>query len=236
MEESTFILTRTGLKRVTGKEHDFQIGEVLMGFLGVGCCENGQFIVTEITSDFITAVEKEGRNREVKLQKAFIRPLSEKFGIGYYYEDKDMPEYLSTQEIEYHKQKAFERTAEIKKLLDMRLQADIDESIRLKQVYPYLEYFPLSKLGQGSFIPHKTVAKNIRQWLKHHFPKDKFNVRMDGYNTIEVNCLNSQKTKEVEFSLQVFKDHVSNLMDDRMEYLPGVFNKCFGGTEFLFVH
>ena len=231
IDTSYFMLTRTGTKKVTGQEHNFQVGEVIHGFLGQCFSSSGEFVVNKIENEFIHVVEKGGKHRKERLMKAFVRPVSEKFGIGYYYEDKDMPEFLNQDEVEKYVMEADAEQARQKRLVEQLQKEAEEEAVKLKSQFPYLNWHPLNE-----FIPHKEVTKNVRLWLKHHFPGCKFSVKMDGYDSIIIECGDSGMKEEVEKSVSVWKDCERDVTGDYMDYNPTIFNKCFGGTKFLFVY
>ena len=231
IDTSYFMLTRNGIKKVTGQEHKFQVGEVIYGFLGQCFSASGNFVVSGVDEEFIMVAERGGKHRIEKLQKAFVRPVSEKFGIGYYYEDKDMPEFVSKEEVDRCVREAQEEKAKLERIVKRLQEQAEEESLKLKSQFPYLNYYPLN-----SFIPHKEVTKNVRLWLKHNFPGKKFSVKMDGYDSIIIDCADESVKNEVQKSVSRFKDCAYDESGDYLGYNSTVFNKCFGGTEFLFVY
>lgn len=219
-----------GVGQVTENKHHFYRGEVIKGLLGIAFSDSGDFVVTGEKDDYLDLVEKGRKHRTHRVNKNTVRPISKRFGIGFYYEDNDMPEFLSDAEVDKLIEEAQQEKARIEKEKEEKQKADAALAEKYKTDFPFLTYFQ-----PGSFPRRKEVSQNMRIWLKHEFPGEKFSVRMDGYDTILITCTNKSIRNQVEKSVSVFSDHETDITGDYRDYKPSVFTKCFGGWKYIFV-
>lgn len=213
------------------KEKTFGIGEVIYGFLGFCGNESGNFVIVNIKDNVLNLVEKNGKHRTESINENHVRPLSKKIGIGFYYEDQDMPEFLSDNEISILIQQAEEERERIK----IKEQQDKLDELNLievfKQKYSFLNFY-----NPEEFIGIKRTIQNVRQYLKHEYSGEKFNVHKDGYDTIEIECSNPLIFSKVRNDISIFLNHKKDESGDYLDYKPSVFNKCFGGVKFITVY
>lgn len=219
-----------GAGQVTENKHQFYKGEVIRGLLGTAFSESGYFVVVSEDNGYLNLVEKGGKHRTHRVNKNTVRPISKRFGIGFYYEDEDMPEFLSEEEVNKLVEEAQQEKARIEKEKEERQKADAELAQKYRFRYPYLTYFE-----PGSFPKRKEASQNMRIWLKYEFPGEKFSVRMDGYDTILITCTNKDIKSQVEKSVSIFSDHETDVTGDYVDYKPSVFTKCFGGWKYIFV-
>lgn len=160
----------------------------------------------------------------------YCRPVSEKFGIGFYY---DLNEPLATDEeinqaIERANKFLQEEEEEKKKVAEERKQAK--EGVLQK----YGEIFdrPNGKYGTDAAL----VAKHIRKELSIEFPGQKFSVRKTDYSTIHIEWNDGPTRNEVE---QIIGKHQrcctrDRWNDDIWDHKDTAFTSVFGGVDYLF--
>lgn len=160
----------------------------------------------------------------------YCRPISEKFGIGFYY---DLNEPRATDEeinqaIERANQFLKEEQEEKQKVAEERKQAK--EEVLQK----YGEFFdrPSGKYGTDAVL----VAKHIRKELSIEFPGQKFSVRKTDYSTIHIEWNDGPTRNEVE---QIIGKHQrcctrDRWNDDIWDHKDTAFTSVFGGVDYLF--
>lgn len=160
----------------------------------------------------------------------YCRPISEKFGIGFYY---DLSEPLATDE---EINQAIERANQFLKEVQEEKQKVAEERKQAKEeaLQKYGEIFdrPNGKYGTDAVL----VAKHIRQELSTEFPGQKFSVRKDGYSSIYVSWNDGPTRDEVE---QVIGKHQrcctrDRWNDDIWDHKDTAFTSVFGGVDYLF--
>ena len=162
----------------------------------------------------------------------YCRPISEKFGIGFYY---DLSEPLATDEeinqaIERANQFLKEVEEEKKKVAEERKQAK--EEVLQK----YGEIF--DRPNRGYCTDAVLVAKHIRKELSIEFPGQKFSVRKENYSTIYVSWNDGPTRDEVE---RIIGKHQrcctrDRWNDDIFDYKDTAFTSVFGGVDYLFFY
>ena len=160
----------------------------------------------------------------------YCRPISEKFGIGFYY---DLNEPLATDEeinqaIERANQFLKEIEEEKKKVAEERKQAEEE----VLQKYGEIFDRPNGGLCTGAVL----VAKHIRKELAIEFPGQKFSVRKENYSTIYVSWNDGPTRDEVE---RIIGKHQrcctrDRWNDDIFDYKDTAFTSVFGGVDYLF--
>ena len=160
----------------------------------------------------------------------YCRPISEKFGIGFYY---DTNEPLATDEeinqaIERANQFLKEEQEEKQKVAEERKQAK-EEAL---QKYGEIFDRPSGKYGTDAAL----VAKHIRKELSIEFPGQKFSVRKTDYSTIHIEWNDGPTRNEVE---QIIGKHQrcctrDRWNDDIFDYKDTAFTSVFGGVDYLF--
>ena len=160
----------------------------------------------------------------------YCRPISEKFGIGFYY---DLSEPLATDEeinqaVERANQFLKEVEEEKKKVAEERKQA------KKEVLQKYGEIFdrPKGEYGTDAVL----VAKHIRKELSIEFPGQKFSVRKTDYSTIHIEWNDGPTRDEVE---RIIGKHQrcctrDRWNDDIFDYKDTAFTSVFGGVDYLF--
>ena len=160
----------------------------------------------------------------------YARPISEKFGIGFYY-DIDAPRATDeeiNQAIERANLFIKEEEEEKKREEEEREQAR-EEVIK--------KYGAIFDQPSGKYMTDAVlVAKHIRQDLANAFPGQKFSVRKTDYSTIWVEWKDGPTREEVE---QIAGKHQRNCTrdrwnDDLWDYEDSAFTAVFGGVDYLF--
>ena len=159
----------------------------------------------------------------------YARPISEKFGIGFYY-DLDAPR-ATDEEIS----QAVERANNfIKEREEERMRAkEESERAREEVIKKYGAIFdrPSGKYHTDAVL----VAKHIRQDLANAFPGQKFSVRKTDYSSIDIEWKDGPTREEVE---QIAGKHERNCTrdkwnDDLWDYEDSAFTAVFGGVDYL---
>ena len=162
----------------------------------------------------------------------YCRPISEKFGIGFYY---DLSEPLATDEeinqaVERANQFLKEVEEEKKKVAEERKQA------KKEVLQKYGEIFdrPKGEYGTDAVL----VAKHIRKELSIEFPGQKFSVRKTDYSTIHIEWNDGPTRDEVE---RIIGKHQrcctrDRWNDDIWDYEDTAFTSVFGGVDYLFFY
>ena len=154
------------------------------------------------------------------------RPLSKKFGIGHYYADdlSTAPEAEVLEAIERSKLFEAEKTEQAR----LRAEADKKEIAELPAKFPHL-----TPIQEGA-RRQATAIDNIRTDLKKHFPKIKFSVRKDGYDSINISWTDGATTDEIKKVTDKYEDHETDWSGDFRDYSPSNFNRVFGGSKYVF--
>lgn len=160
----------------------------------------------------------------------YCRPISEKFGIGFYY---DLNEPRATDE---EITQAVERANQFLKEMQEEKQKVAEEWKQAKEqvLQKYGEFFdrPNGKYGTDAVL----VAKHIRKELSIEFPGQKFSVRKTDYSTIHIEWNDGPTRNEVE---QVIGKHQrcctrDRWNDDIWNHKDTAFTSVFGGVDYLF--
>ena len=162
----------------------------------------------------------------------YCRPISEKFGIGFYY-DLDAPRATDeeiAQAIERANNFIKEREEEKNRAEDERKRAR-EEVIK--------QYGKTFDQPSGEHITDAVlVAKHIRQELSTEFPGQKFSVRKADYSTINIEWEDGPTKEEVE---QIAGKHERICVrdrwnDDLWDHNDTAFTSVFGGVDYLFYY
>lgn len=162
----------------------------------------------------------------------YARPISEKFGIGFYY-DLDAPR-ATEEEIE----QAIERgNTFIKEREEEKNRAE-EESKRAREEV-IKKYGAIYDQPSGKYLTDAVlVAKHIRQDLTNAFPGQKFSVRKADYSTINIEWKDGPTREEVE---QIARKHEricsrDRWNDDLRDYEDSAFTSVFGGVDYIFYY
>ena len=162
----------------------------------------------------------------------YCRPISEKFGIGFYY---DLNEPLATDE---EIAQAIERANKFLKEEEEEKKRKEEKWKKAKEevIKKYGEIFdrPKGEYGTDAVL----VAKHIRKELSIEFPGQKFSVRKTGYSTIHIEWNDGPTRDEVE---RIIGKHQrcctrDRWNDDIFDYKDTAFTSVFGGVDYLFFY
>lgn len=157
----------------------------------------------------------------------YSRPLSKKFGIGFYWDDVENHIYPES------KVKAAIRRADIieRKIAEReeaKRLADEKQLAELPGLYPHLT--PIKK-GSDNYM---TLRSNILAELKHIFPDTKFSIKKQHYGCIYIYWTDGPTNETVKDVERKFTDHTTDYTGDYRDYDPSNFNKVFGGINYIF--
>ena len=232
MNTEVFTFTKDGFKRLS--EHpELPKGTIIYAF-GAGMEEStwattgkGDEIVKLSPNDSDSYFSNPFNNLD-----KYCRPISEKFGIGFYY-DLDAPKATDeeiAQAIERANNFIKEREEEKNRAEDERKRAR-EEVIK--------QYGAIFDQPSGEHITDAVlVAKHIRQDLANTFPGQKFSVRKTDYSTIHIEWTDGPTKEEVE---QIAGKHERMCVPDRWnadlwEHNDTAFTSVFGGVDYLFYY
>ena len=232
MESQVYTFTKDGFKRLS--EHpELPKGTIIRAFGAV--MEESIWATTgkgdEIVKLSPNDAESYFSNPFDSLDE-YCRPISEKFGIGFYY-DLNAPRATDeeiNQAIERANQFLKEVEEEKKREEEKRRQA------REEVIKKYDKIFdrPSGKYGTDAVL----VAKHIRQDLANAFPGQKFSVRKTDYSTINIEWQDGPTREEVE---QIAGKHERNCTrdrwnDDLWDHNDTAFTSVFGGVDYIFYY
>ena len=212
---------------------ELPIGTKVMAF-GFGMCEqvfcitgpkesNGSHEMCLISNYYEDAYFSSPRTKFDK----HSRPLSAKFGIGFYWDDVENVVFPESKV-----RAAIRRADYLEKKIAIR-EAEIAEANR-KELKELPAKFPHLKVINKEFSGYNAQKSNVVAELKHRFPTTKFSVRKDSYDCIRIDWTNGPKYDEVRKVAGKFVDHVSDITGDFRDYEPSNFNRIFGGFKYIF--
>lgn len=159
----------------------------------------------------------------------YCRPISEKFGIGFYY-DLDAPR-ATEEEIS----QAIERANQYLKEEEEEKTREEEESKRAREEV-IKKYGAIFDQPSGKYMTDAVlVAKHIRQDLSNAFPGQKFSVRKTDYSTIHIEWKDGPTQEEVK---QIAGKHEricsrDRWNDDLWDYNDTAFTSVFGGVDYI---
>ena len=232
MKSEVFTFTKDGFKRLS--EHpELPKGTIVYAF-GAGM-EESRWATTGKGDEIVKLSPNESdsyfSNPFNNLDK-YCRPISEKFGIGFYY-DLDAPR-ATDEEIA----QAIERANNFLKEEEEEKNRAEDERKRAREEVIKL-YGKTFDQPSGEYITDAVlVAKHIRQELSNEFPGQKFSVRKTDYSTIHIEWTDGPTKEEVE---QIAGKHERICVrdrwnDDLWEHNDTAFTSVFGGVDYLFYY
>ena len=232
MESEVFTFTKAGFKRLS--EHpELPKGTIIRAF---GAFMEESTWATTGNGDEIVKLspnysESYFSNPFNNLDK-YCRPISEKFGIGFYY-DLDAPR-ATDEEIA----QAIERANNFLKEEEEEKNRAEEESTRAREEV-IKKYGKTFDQPSGEHITDAVlVAKHIRQDLANEFPGQKFSVRKADYSTINIEWQDGPTKEEVE---QIVGKHERLCVPDRWnadlwEHNDTAFTSVFGGVDYIFYY
>ena len=232
MKSEVFTFTKDGFKRLS--EHPELLKGTIIRAFGAGMEEstwattgNGDEIVKLSPNYSDSYFSHPFQNLD-----KYARPISEKFGIGFYY-DLDAPR-ATDEEIS----QAIERANNFLKEEEEEKNRAEEESTRAREevIKKYGAIFdqPSGKYSTDAVL----VAKHIRQDLASAFPGQKFSVRKADYSTINIEWKDGPTKEEVE---QIAGKHERICVrdrwnDDLWDHNDTAFTSVFGGVDYLFYY
>lgn len=156
------------------------------------------------------------------------RPISRKFGIGFYYDESD--EIISDEVIEKSLARARNIEALEKKVKEEKEIKAEQERERLIKDYSFL--------ARAGKYDHKTCGANIRTELKRNFPNTKFSVRYESFSggdAYRISWEDGPTTKNVDAIVKKYADmHPDSYsMGDYWDCVPSIFNDLFGSVGYV---
>ena len=232
MNTEVFTFTKDGFKRLS--EHpELPKGTIVYAF-GAGM-EESRWATTGNGDEIVKLSPNESdsyfSNPFNNLDK-YARPISEKFGIGFYY-DLDAPRATDdeiAQAIERANNFIKEREAEKNRAEEERKRAREEVLKKYGAIFDQ----PSGKYSTDAVL----VAKHIRQDLASAFPGQKFSVRKADYSTINIEWEDGPTKEEVE---QIAGKHERTCVrdrwnDDLWDHNDTAFTSVFGGVDYLFYY
>lgn len=232
MKSEVFTFTKDGFKRLS--EHpELPKGTIIRAFGAV--MEESTWATTGKGNEIVKLSPNDAESyfsNPFDSLDEYCRPISEKFGIGFYY-DLNAPRATDeeiNQAIERANQFLKEVEEEKKREEEKRRQA------REEVIKKYDKIFdrPSGKYGTDAVL----VAKHIRQDLANAFPGQKFSVRKTDYSTINIEWQDGPTREEVE---QIAGKHERNCTrdrwnDDLWDHNDTAFTSVFGGVDYIFYY
>ena len=232
MKSEVYTLSKDGFKRLS--EHpELPKGTIIRAFGAFmeestwATTGNGDEIVKLSPNDSDSYFSNPFQNMD-----KYARPISEKFGIGFYY-DIDAPR-ATDEEIA----QAIERANNFLKEEEEEKNRAEEESTRAREEV-IKKYGAIFDQPSGEHITDAVlVAKHIRQDLANAFPGQRFSVRKTDYSTIHIEWTDGPTKEEVE---QIAGKHERICTPDRWnadlwEHNDTAFTSVFGGVDYLFYY
>lgn len=232
METAIYTIGANGMTRLS-KRPELPKGTIIYSF-GYGMSRdkwattgNGNEIVKLSTND-----EESYFSRPIQKLDEYARPISEKFGIGFYY-DINAPR-ATDEEIA----QAIERANSFIKEREEEKKRAEEESERAREEV-LKKYGAIYDRPNGKYHTDAVlVAKHIRQDLASAFPGQKFSVRKRDYSYINIEWKDGPTREEVE---QIAGKHERNCTrdkwnDDLWDYEDTAFTSVFGGVDGIFYY
>lgn len=206
-----------------------EVGQRVYGFLGYGGSESGKFIVT-------SAPDIHGRQQMAEIggwhRFAYWtvgqddQPLSKKFGIGYYWDDKEPDYRMPEQEIA-----KLVHQCEIQKAWNERLEKNkrIASQKRIEELRK--EYGSI--LTECNGYDDKTAKQNMLVLLKRAFPGVRFYCKKNGSSSYNVRWTDGPTQKMVGKICSMFADTTFNGYLDMEENIGDEFTSLYGGIGYM---
>lgn len=203
------------------------VGSRVYGILGYGGSASGTFHVysepDERGSQLL--VEEGGLHRFANWDKYNDKPISQKFGIGYYWDDKEPNYRKSSEEL----QQMFDACQSEKERKEReriaKEEADSKEQRELIEKWKGI----LTPLPNDWGERKKVLKANIIAYMQH-----KFGVRFtakDTGSTYRLSWTNGPTAEEVRNASSIFVDGNFNAYEDYLDYDPTNFTRVFGGID-----
>jgi hypothetical protein len=203
------------------------VGSRVYGILGYGGSASGTFYVYNEPDEKGNQllVEEGGLHRFANWDKYNDKPISQKFGIGYYWDDKEPDYRKSNEELQQMfdacqaKKGADKRAKEAKAIADAKAQEELIE--KWKGVLTPLP---------NEWKERKRVLKaNIIAYMQNKFGV-RFTAKEEG-STYRLSWTNGPTEEEVRQASSIFVDGKFDAYTDYLDYDPTNFTKVFGGID-----
>lgn len=158
-----------------------------------------------------------------------VRPISKKFGIGFYYDESGV---LIDDEIINKSLERAKVMAQFRKdVAERKAKECEDNTERLKRDYSYLKRV-------DNKYDHKVCGENIRTELKRNFPTTKFSVRyksFSGGDEYSITWQDGPTTKQVDAIVDKYSDMKPDAysMGDYWDCVPSEFNHLYGSVGYV---
>lgn len=157
------------------------------------------------------------------------RPISEKFGIGFYYDESG--EVVPDEVIEKSLRRAENYHRLQEEVKQRKEREDVETEKRLLKEYSYLERCK-------ERFDHKVCGKNIRTELKKEFPNVKFSVRYESFSggdAYRISWTDGPMQNQVKKIVDKYKDmHPDEYsMGDYWDCVPSIFNNLYGSVSYV---
>ena len=232
MESQVYTLTKDGLKRLS--EHpELPKGAIVYAF--GGGMEESTWATTGKGDEIVKLSPNDAESyfsNPFNSLDEYCRPISEKFGIGFYY-DLDAPR-ATDEEIA----QAIERANKFIKEREEEKNRAEEESKRAREEVQK-KYGAIFDRPSGEYRTDAVlVAKHIRKELSTEFPGQKFSVRKTDYSTIHIEWKDGPTREEVE---QITGKHERICSRDRWnedlwDHNDTAFTSVFGGVDYIFYY
>lgn len=232
MKTEGFTFTKDGFKRLS--EHpELPKGTIIRAFGAF--MEESIWATTGKGDEIVKLSENESESyfsSPFEKLDEYARPISEKFGIGFYY-DLDAPR-ATDEEIA----QAIERANIFIREREEEKNRVEEESKRAREEV-LKKYGAIFDQPSGKYMTDAVlVAKHIRQDLTNAFPGQKFSVRKADYSTIHIEWKDGPTRDEVE---QIAGKHEricsrDRWNDDLWEHNDTAFTLVFGGVDYIFYY
>ena len=232
MKSEVFTFTKDGFKRLS--EHpELPKGSIVYAF-GAGM-EESRWATTGKGNEIVKLSENDSDSyfsNPFNTLDEYCRPISEKFGIGFYY-DLDAPR-ATDEEIA----QAIERANNFIREREEEKNRAEEESKRAREEV-LKKYGTIYDQPSGKYMTDAVlVAKHIRQDLASAFPGQTFSVRKTDYSTINIEWKDGPTQEEVK---QIAGKHEricsrDRWNDDLWDHEDSAFTAVFGGVDYLFFY
>ena len=232
MKSEVYTLSKDGFKRLSERP-ELPKGTIVYAF-GAGM-EESRWATTGKGNEIVKLSPNESDSyfsNPFNSLDEYCRPISEKFGIGFYY-DLDAPR-ATDDEIS----QAIERANNFIKEREEEKNRAEEESERAREEV-LKKYGAIFDQPSGKYLTDAVlVAKHIRQDLTSAFPGQKFSVRKADYSTINIEWEDGPTREEVE---QIVGKHERMCVrdrwnDDLWEHNDTAFTSVFGGVDYIFYY
>jgi hypothetical protein len=158
-----------------------------------------------------------------------VRPISKKFGIGFYYDESGV--LIDDAIIEKSLERAKVMAQFRKDVAERKERESKEKTERLKKEYSYLQRVDSKR-------DHKVCGANIRTELKRNFPTTKFSVRyksFSGGDEYYITWDDGPTTKQVDAVVDKYGDMKPDAysMGDYWDCVPSEFNHLYGSVGYV---